>query len=72
MDPKAGLAGRVSNKPTEERGHLILGIRPGESLWIGDAEVVITSPVPVRVDVRAPLSVPVDRGSVRERKQAAA
>jgi sRNA-binding carbon storage regulator CsrA len=67
MDPKAGLAGR-----TEERGHLILGIRPGESLWIGDAEVVITSPVPVRVDVRAPLSVPVDRGSVRERKQAAA
>ena len=56
---------------SQEVGHIIFGLKPGDAFWIGDSKVVITSNAPVRVDVWAQKDIPVDRESVREAKEAA-
>ena len=56
---------------SQEIGHVIFGLKPGDAFYVGDAKVVITSNAPVRVDVWAAKDIPVDRESVRERKEAA-
>jgi carbon storage regulator CsrA len=55
---------------------LILNRRPGEAIVIGPDVVVTVEEIDrrqgrVRLSVRAPRSVPVDRAEVRERKLAA-
>lgn len=53
-----------------EIGRLCLGVKDGESIFIGDIKVRVVGG-PVRLEVTAPKNIPVDRESVRERKAAA-